>query len=194
MSGNPNPQHTPTDGLGVAAYVHLSGSSGSSVIEAVGTAFSGQGNGASASGTRPNAQYGLTLSVSAAGGYASSLAATASLVDAQNNSYDPSDLDQFTAISYNNPSAGSPSWYRPSAGTSGGTTGNTTYNADIASISAAGISGSTSSVTITALNPGWAVCEVAFATFDNTLGNTAQPPADQPVMKIFAQVLVEVIP
>lgn len=191
MSGNPSPQHTPTDGLGVAAYVHLSGSSGSSVIEAVGTAFSGQGNGASASGTKPNAQYGLTLSVSAAGGYASSLAATASLVDVQNNSYDPSDLDQFTAISYNNPSAGSPSWYRPSAGTSGGSA---SYNADIASAVAAGISGSTSSVTITALNPGWAVVEVAFATFDNTLGNTAQPPADQPVQKIFVQVLVQVIP
>jgi hypothetical protein len=191
MSGNPSPQHTPTDGLGVAAYVQLSGSSGSSVIEAVGTAFPGQGNGASASGTKPNAQYGLTLSVSGAGGYASSLAATASLVDAQNNPYDPSDLDQFTAISYNNPSAGSPSWYRPSPGSSGGSSA---YDADVASISAAGISGSTSSVTITALNPGWAVCEVAFATFDNTLGNTAQPPADQPVMKIFVQVLVQVIP
>src|SRR5271166_404598 len=158
MSGNPNPQHVPTDGLGVAAYVHLSGSSGSSVIESNGAAFPGQGTGAVPSGTRPVAQYGLTLSFSAAGGYASSLAATASLVDAQNNSYDPSDLDQFTAISYNNPSAGSPSWYNPSnfAG----------YSADVASVSAAGISGSTSSITITALHPGQAIVEVAFATFD----------------------------
>lgn len=191
MSGNPSPQHTPTDGLGVAAFVHLSGSSGSSVIESNGAAFPGQGNGASASGVNPVAQYGLTLSVSASGGYASSLAALASLVDVKNNPYVPSDLDQFTAISYNNPSAGSPAWYNPSPGTSGGSTA---YNADIASASAAGISGSTSSVTITALHPGQAIIEVAFATFDNTLGNTAQPPADQPVMKIFAQVVVQVIP
>jgi hypothetical protein len=194
MSGNPSPQHTPTDGLGVAAYVHVAGSSGSSVIESNGAAFAGQGNGASASGTHPVAQYGLVLSVSAAGGFASSVAPTLSLVDAQNNPYLPSDLDQFTAISYNNPSAGSPSWYNPSPGSSGGTTGNTTYNADIASVSVAGISGSTASATITALHPGWAVIEFAFATFDNTLGNTAQPPADQPAMKIFAQVLVQVIP
>jgi hypothetical protein len=183
MSGNPNPQHTPTDGLGVAAFVHVSGSSGSSVIGGVGAEQSGQGTGAVPSGTRPVAQYALTLSVSAAGGYASSLAATASLVDAQNNSYVPSDNDQFTAISYNNPSAGSPAWYNPSnfAG----------YNPNVASVSAAGISGSTSSITITALNPGQAVIEVAFATFDNTLGTN---PEGQPVQKIFVQILVTVIP
>jgi hypothetical protein len=191
MSGNPSPQHTPTDGLGVAAYIQLSGSSGSSVIEAPGTAFPGQGNGASPSGTKPVAQYGLTLSVSAAGGYASSLAVTADLVDAQNNPYIPSDLDQFVAVSYNNPSAGSPSWYRPSPGSSGGSLA---YNADVASASAAGISGSTSSVTITALHPGQAIVEVAFATFDNTLGNTAQPPADLPHDKIYVLVIVNVIP
>jgi hypothetical protein len=121
-------------------------------------------------------------------------------VDVQNNPYDPSDLDQFTAISYNNPSAGSPSWYRPSPGTSGGTTGNTSYDADVASIVAAGISGSTSSITITALNPGQAICEVAFATFDNTLGLAGQgasspsPSQEQPLQKIFVQVIVNVIP
>ena len=186
MSGNPSPQHTPTDGLGVAANIQLSGSSGSSVIEAPSTAFPGQGNGASPSGTKPVAQYGLTLSVSAAGGYASSLAVTADLVDAQNNPYIPSDLDQFVAVSYNNPSAGSPSWYRPSAQSG--------YSADVASASAAGISGSTSSVTISALHPGQAIVEVAFATFDNTLGNTAQPPADLPANKIYVLVIVNVIP
>src|SRR5208337_2500653 len=128
---NPNPQHTPTDGLGVAAYVQLSGSSGSSVIESNGAAFPGQGTGAVPSGTRPVAQYGLTLSVSSAGGYVNSLAVLADLVDAQNNVYVPSDLDQFTAISYNNPSAGSPAWYNPSnfAG----------YSADVASVAVAGI-------------------------------------------------------
>lgn len=183
MSGNPSPQHTPTDGLGVAAYVHLVGSSGSSVVESNGAAFSGQGTGAVPSGTKPCAQYGLTLSVSAAGGFASSLVVTATAVDAQNNLYEPSDLDSFTAISYNNPSHGSPTWYRPSAFSG--------YNADVASVSAAGISSSSEAITITALNPGQAIVEVAFATFDNTLGNG---PDSQPVEKIYAQVVVQVIP
>jgi hypothetical protein len=146
----------------------------------------GQGVGATAGGTFPVAQYAITLSVSAAGTYETTADLTALLVDVQNNPYDPSDLDQFTAVSYNNPSAGSPSWYRPSnfAG----------YSADVASVAAAGISGSTAGITVTALNPGQAVVEVAFATFDNTLGNSAQPPADQPLMKIYVQVLVTVIP
>lgn len=186
MSGNPSPQHNPTDGLGVAAYIQLSGSSGSSVVEAIGTAFSGQGKGASPSGTNPNAQYGLTLSVSGSGGYASSLAVTAALFDAKNNPYVPSDQDSWTAISYNDPSSGSPAWYRPSNYGS--------YSANIASVVAGGTSGSTNSATVTALNPGQAIIEIAFATFDNTLGNTAQPPADQPVMKIYQQIVVQVIP
>ena len=203
MSGNPNPQHVPTDGLGVAAYVVLSGGTGASALSnhsggSLGHPGSnggnGQGIGATEGGSSsvatapgyPNAQYAITLSVSGAGTYETSAALTAGLVDVQNNPYDPSDLDQFTAVSYNNPSAGSPSWYRPSnfAG----------YSADVASVVAAGISGSTAGITITALNPGQAIVEVAFATFDNTLGNTAQPPADQPVMKIYVQVVVTVIP
>ncbi len=191
MSGNPNPQHTPTDGLGVAAYVQLSGSSGSSVIESNGAAFPGQGTGAVPSGTHPVAQYGLTLSVSGAGGYASSLVVTADAVDAQNNLYQPSDLDSFTAVSYNNPSQGSPAWYNPSnfAG----------YNPNVASVATAGISGSSEAVTITALHPGQAIVEVAFATFDNTLGAAnsaagADTVESQPLMKIYVQVVVVVIP
>ena len=194
MSGNPNPQHVPTDGLGVAAYLQLAGGTGASALSnpSGGTlthpgsnGANGQGVGATAGGVFPNAQYAITLSLSAAGTYETTASLTASLVDVQNNSYDPSDLDQFTAISYGNPSAGSPSWYNPS-NFSG-------YNADVASAVAAGISGSTSSITVTALNLGQCIVEVAFATFDNTLGNTAQPPADQPVNKIYAQVIVTVI-
>jgi hypothetical protein len=195
MSGNPNPQHTPTDGLGVAAYITLSGGTGASALTNCSggslthpgtTGGNGQGIGATAGGVFPVAQYAITLSVSGAGTYETTALLTADLVDVQNNQYAPSDLDQFTAISYNNPSAGSPSWYRPSnfAG----------YSADVASVSAAGISGSTSAISVTALNPGQAIVEVAFATFDNTIGNTAQPPADQPVMKIYVQVIVTVIP
>jgi hypothetical protein len=150
----------------------------------------GQGIGATAGGVFPNAQYAITLSLSGAGTYETSAALTASLVDVQNNPYDPSDLDQFVALSYGNPDAGSPAWYNPSnfAG----------YNANIASATAAGISGSTSSITITALALGQCIVEVAFATFDNTLGNqatatTPNPQSEQPLQKIYVQVIVTVI-
>jgi hypothetical protein len=199
MSGNPNPQHVPTDGLGVAAYVQLAGGTGASALSnpSGGTlahpgsnGANGQGIGATAGGVFPNAQYAITLSLSGAGTYETTAALTASLVDVQNNPYDPSDLDQFVALSYGDPGAGSPAWYNPSnfAG----------YNANIASATAAGISGSTSSITITALALGQCIVEVSFATFDNTLGNqatatTPNPQSEQPLQKIYAQVIVTVI-
>ena len=197
---NPNPQHTPTDGLGVAAYVTLSGSSGSSVIynssgganKSNGNNGQGIGPGTAASGHFPVAQYSLTLSVSAAGGYASSLAVTAALVDVGNNAYTP--VGTIVAKSYNNPSAGSPAWYNPSnfAG----------YSADVASVSESGVSSSNEVFTITALNPGQAIVECAFPTFDNTLGNQEpqSPPSPpnpetlNPLMAIYAQVVVTVLP
>jgi hypothetical protein len=202
MSGNPNPQHVPTDGLGVAAYVQLSGGTGASALSNrsggslthPGTnGGNGQGIGATAGGVFPVAQYAITLSVSGAGTYETSAVLTAYAVDVQNNLYQPSDLDAFTAWSANNPSQGSPAWYNPSnfAG----------YNPNVASVSAAGISGSSEAITVTALNPGQAIVEVAFATFDNTLG-VANPNGSgyvpevelQPLMKIYVQVVVTVIP
>jgi hypothetical protein len=195
---NPNPQHTPTDGLGVAAYVTLSGSNGSSVItnssggsnKSNGNNGQGIGPGTAASGAFPVAQYALTLSVSAAGGYASSLAVTAALKDVSNSAYTP--VGNIVAKSYNNPSAGSPSWYRPSnfAG----------YSADVASVAEASVSAGNEVFTITALNPGQAIVECAFPTFDNTLGNQASgqmnPSPEQlnPLMAIYVQVVVTVIP
>lgn len=207
---NPNPQHTPTDGLGVAAYVQLSGSSGSSVItnpsggstahggsvqgtngQGIGATSGGSGSSTTAPGF-PVAQYAVTLSVSAAGGYASSLAVTARLADVQNNTYTP--VNTIVAKSYNNPSKGSPAWYRPSnfAG----------YSADVASVSEASVSAGNEVFTITALNPGQAIVECAFPTFDNTLGNQEpqSPPSPpnpetlNPLMAIYAQVIVTVIP
>ena len=91
MSGNPNPQHNPTDGLGVAAYVTLSGSNGSSTIfnssgganQTNGNNGQGIGPGTAASGTKPVAQYSLTLSVSAAGGYETSLVCLATMKDVE---------------------------------------------------------------------------------------------------------------
>lgn len=187
---NPNPQHTPTDGLGVAAYVTLSGSSGSSVItnssggsnKSQGSNGQGIGPGTAASGSFPVAQYALTLSVSAAGGYASSLAVTATLEDVANNSYTP--VGSIEAKSYNNPSAGSPSWYRPSnfAG----------YSADVASVTDTSASAGNEVFTITALNPGQAIVECQFPTFDNTNGDDSN--TDNPKDMIYVQVVVTVIP
>jgi hypothetical protein len=189
-----------TTGLGVAAYIQLAGGTGASALTNTSggslthpgsNGGNGQGIGATAGGVFPVAQYAITLSVSGTGTYETTADLVASLVDAQNNPYDPSDLDQFTSVSYNNPSQGSPAWYNPSnfAG----------YNPNVASTTASGISGSTSTVAITALNPGQAIVEVCFATFDNTLG-AANPAAgantveSQPLMKIYVQVVVTVIP
>lgn len=182
----------PTTGLGVAAYILLAGSSGSSVIHnsSGGTAKNNGGNGqgvgpgapTAGSGTSPVAQYSLTLSVSAAGGYASSLAVTATLVDAQNNAYNPN--GDIVVKSYNNPSAGSPAWYRPSnfAG----------YSADVAGVSTTDLSAGNEEFTITALNPGQAIVECQFPTFDNTEGDQSQ--TGNPNDMIYVQVVVTVVP
>jgi hypothetical protein len=122
------------------------------------------------------------LSVSAAGGYASSLAVTARLADVQNNTYTP--VGNVVAKSYNNPSAGSPAWYRPSnfAG----------YSADVASVSEATVSSGNEVFTITALNPGQAIVECQFPTFDNTNGDYTQ--TGNPKDMIYVQVVCTVIP
>lgn len=190
MSGNPNPQHTPTDGLGVAAYITLTGGTGSSaltnrsggsLVHPGTNGGDGQGIGATSGGVYPNAQYAITLSVSAAAGYETTAALLAQAVDAQDNLYAPN--GNFTATSYNNPSAGSPAWYKPSnfAG----------YSADVASVVASGYEDGV--ISITALHPGQAIVEVAFPTFDNTIGTDTQAE-DEPTMFIYAQVVVTVIP
>ena len=188
MSGNPNPQHNPTDGLGVAAYILLSGSNGSSVIHnssgGAGTANGNNGQGIGPGTAGPNAQYSLTLSVAAAGGYETSLVCLASLIDVGKNAYSP--VGEIVVKSYNNPSAGSPAWFNPSnfAG----------YSADVASVSdTASISVGSESFVITALNPGQAIVEVQFPTFDNTngdAGNEQENPSDM----IYAQIVVTVLP
>ena len=189
---NPNPQHVPTDGLGVAAYVKLSGGTGASALTspsggtlthpgAVANPINGQGIGATAGGVFPVAQYAMTLSLSATGTYESVAVLTAVAVDVQNNSYSP--VSNFTATSYNDPAAGSPAWYRPSnfAG----------YNPNVASVVASSTNDAT--ITITAVAVGQAVIEVAFPTFDNTLGTDAQGE-NEPDNFIYVQVLVTVIP
>ena len=183
----------PTDGLGVAAYVTLSGSNGNSTIfntsggadKTDGGNGQGVGAGTAASGTKPVAQYSLTLSVGASGGYETALSCLAKQVDVVNDPVTPANSN-VVVKSYNNPSAGSPSWYNPSnfAG----------YDADVASVSdAASISAGEESFVITALAPGQAIIEVQFATFDNSngdAGNEQENPSDM----IYAQVVVTVIP
>ena len=188
---NPNPQHVPTDGLGVAAYITLSGSNGNSTItnssgganQSNGNNGQGIGPGTAATGTEPVAQYALTLSVGANGGYETSLVCLAKLVDVANSQYTP--VNSIVVKSYNNPSAGSPAWYKPSnfAG----------YSADVASVSdTASISVGSESFVITALNPGQAIIEVQFPTFDNTNGDDSD--TGNPKDMIYVQVVVTVIP
>ena len=200
MAGNPNPQHVPTDGLGVAAYVVLSGGTGASALSnpaggalghpgAVASPINGQGIGATEGGSNsvatapgfPVAQYAITLSLSAAGSYETVAVLTAAAVDAKNNSYSPN--GNFTATSYNNPSAGSPAWYHPSnfAG----------YNPNVCSAAASSTNDAT--ITITALALGQGIVEVAFPTFDNTIGTDAQAELE-PQEFVYVQVIVTVIP
>lgn len=183
MSGNPNPQHVPTDGLGVAAYVQVAGTgitspSGGTTVHP-GASSNGQGIGATAGGTFPVAQYALTLSLSSAGGFSNTCQLTASAVDVKNNAYSP--VGSFVYTSYGDPNnaAGSPpSWYKPSAFAG--------YTAEIVSVSSSGL--------ITSRGVGQAIVEVAFPTFDNTLGNGPSDANEaEPVNFIYAQIIVTVI-
>lgn len=186
---NPNPQHTPTDGLNVAAFVQVTGTnitncaSGGLTVATEATAndtrgLNGEGYGAVASTNHPVAQYALTLSLSGAtyGGtvYASTCQLTTVLKDVANTTYTGL-VGSAVYKSYNNPASGSPAWYRPSPFTG--------YAADVASVSAGGL--------ITALAKGQATISVQFPVFDNTLGNSSQ--TGNPFEMIYCQVLVTVV-
>lgn len=170
---NPNPQHNPTDGLGVAAYVQVSGTGITNCSGGSGTAqgTNGQGKGATPSGTSPVAQYALSMNVGGTPN-AATCQLTATAVDAKNNAY--STVGSFIYKSYNNPSAGSPAWYNPK--------NFGTYNANVASVSSSGL--------ITAVAPGQAIIEVQFPVFDNTLGTFSQ--TGNPQEMIYAQIVVTV--
>jgi hypothetical protein len=112
------------------------------------------------------------------------------LKDVANTTYTPVGSPVYR--SYGDPAnkAGSaPSWYRPSRGTSGGITGNTSYDENVASVSSSGL--------VTARAVGQTIVEVAFPTFDNTLGNGPQVTGGltaEPIQMIFVQIVVNVIP
>ena len=191
---NPNPQHNPTDGLNVAAYVQVTGTnitncaSGGLTVATEATAndttgLNGQGYGAVASTNHPNAQYTLQLSLSSTtiGGtsYAKTCQLTTVLKDVANTTYTP--VGSPTYKSYNDPDAGSPSWFKPSpfAGYSDGS---------VASVSSSGL--------ITALALGQAIIEVQFPTFDFASQSVDPEPSQasgDPVMMIYAQIIVNVV-
>lgn len=190
---NPSPQHTPTDGLNVAAFVQVTGTN---VVNNSGGAGSaqgttgfplGQGIGAAPSANHPVAQYALTLSLSAATvngvSYAATCQLTTVLKDVANTTYTPSGSPVYRSYGDPGNKAGSaPAWYNPS-NFSG-------YHADVASVSSSGL--------ITARNIGQTVIEVAFPTFDNTLGNDPNASGDagmagEPKNFIYAQINVYVI-
>jgi hypothetical protein len=194
---NPNPQHVPTDGLNVAAYVQVTGTnitncaSGGLTVATEATAndtrgLNGQGYGAVASSSKPvgaNAQYALTLSLGGKtyGGtvYSDTCQLTTVLKDVHDVTY-VSWVGSPVYKSYNDPQAGSPAWYKPSpfAG----------YNANVASVSSTGL--------ITGLAVGQAVVEVQFPTFDFVASSLDPEPTQasgDPVMMIFCQVLVTVV-
>src|ERR1700680_2212361 len=185
----------PTTGIGVAAVVQLTGTnltnmaSGGLTVATEATAndttgLNGQGFGAVGNiANRANAQYALQLSLSGKtiGGtvYASTCQLTVVLKDVAGTTYTPVGSPVYVSYGDPNNAAGSPpSWYKPSA-LSG-------YTAEIVSVSSSGL--------ITSRALGQSVVEVAFPTFDNTLG---VGPSDinmaEPIMNIYAQVLVTVV-
>lgn len=197
---NPNPQHVPTDGLGVAAYVQVTGTNITNTAggqgkaqgtTGVGALGQGVGAGAPTSGVFPVAQYALTLSLSAATvngvTYADTCQLTTVLKDVKNNTYTTANTANIVYKSYNDPAAGSPSWYRPSNGISGnGLLANqVAYNANVASVSSTGL--------ITGLVKGQAVIEVQFPTFDDVMTPEDNTETGNPTMMVYCQILVTVI-
>lgn len=201
---NPNPQHNPTDGKGVAAFVQITGTNvsncanGGLTVAQEGTpndttGLNGQGYGAVSSANHPVAQYQVQLSRSGKtiGGtvYASTVQLTTVLKDVANTTYTPVGTPVYR--SYGDPAnkaATPPAWYKPSRGTSGGITGNTSYDENVASVSSSGL--------VTARANGQTIIEVAFPTFDNTLGTDAQVAngiTAEPKNFIYAQLITNVV-
>lgn len=149
MSGNPVPQHNPTDGLGVAAKVNLTADGqGGSLIS---TIVAGR-------------EYAITLSKSAVSGWDASATITAAVVDINGGVYDVQGA--VFVNDYNDPAAGSPAWYNPSnfAG----------YNPSVASVSAVTPTTTGGTFIVTALAVGHAQVDVCFPTFDNTEASPAE--------------------
>jgi hypothetical protein len=197
---NPSPQHTPTDGLNVAAYVQVTGTNitncagggltpGTESTPNDTTGLNGQGYGAVASTNHPVAQYALKLSLSGAtiGGtaYFSTCQLTTVLKDVANTTYTTSNTSNIVYKSYNDPSAGSPAWYNPSTFSSLDKPKVNYNNGNVVSVSSSGL--------ITALATGQAIVEVQFPTFDDVMTPQDDHTTGNPTMMIYAQIVVEVV-
>ncbi len=188
---NPNPQHNPTDGLAVAAYVTVTGtnvvnnSGGAAATQGMTGYPLGQGIGACATSDDPQAQYELTLSLGSKTvngvAYSNTCQLTTILKDVLSNTYATS--GSVVYHSYGNPVG---AWYNPSNGISGnGLLANqVAYSAVTASVSGSGL--------VTGLHVGQAVIGVQYPVFDNNLGN--ESTMGNPQEMIFAQIVVNVIP
>ena len=167
---NPVPQHNPTDGLNVAAVVTVAGTGitkvGSQVALLAGTTTGGH-------------QYHLDLSVSGAGGYAATCQLTTTIVDVKGTTYTP--VNSVVYKSYNDPTG---AFFNPSVLVLNNSSPK--YSALIASVSAGGL--------ITALNPGQAIIEVQFPTFDDTQTPETDSDTGNPEEMIYSQVEVRVHP
>ena len=179
---NPNPQHNPTDGLNVAAYVHVTGTnltnrSGGGLTVATEATYAGtssaNGQGYGAIGNvanRPNFQYALTLSLSskliAGVQYSNACTLTTVITDVAGTTYTP---------------VGSPT-YRTLCTQSAPSRPGTTGSPDIIA--------TCSGAVITAVAIGQVILEVEFPTFDqvDAVGETYAP-----VGAIYAHVVVTVI-
>jgi hypothetical protein len=200
---NPNPQHNPTDGLNVAAYVQITASSerypgnlenpangGTTVAnEAFAldtTGLNGQGIGAVASTNHPVAQYQLQLSLSTKtiGGrvYHSAANLIAVLKDVANTTY-TGRVGTAVWKSYGNPSA-SGAWYRPSVFTDATST-SPVYHTDVASVDQTGL--------VAAIATGQCIVEVQFPVFDDVMSPETDNDTGNPTMMIYAQVIVNVV-
>lgn len=201
------PFPTPTNGIGVPLVVTLTGTglvklasqlaksttsqntapSGTQFAAWFGGSFPGgadfdatPGAGTGAAGaTSGGKQYGLTLSLSAAGGFASTCQLTVVASDTQGNTESATPV----YVSFADPTF---TGFNPKTASTGFPIP-TNSNGQVASVSGSGL--------ITALNVGQAIIEVQVPFAGNTLTNMSGDSQD-PVARqeVFAQVVVEVVP
>lgn len=200
---------SPTSGLGTAAVVTCSGTGlvklGSQLSQAdsaaqatapsgvqfnawfdagsfPGGAYFAASSGVGATGTAPTAggnQYGLTLSLSAAGGFASTCQLTVQATDVAGKAVADTGVEY---VSYANPTG---AFFNPKTASTGFPVPTHT-NGSVASVSGSGL--------ITAIAVGQAVIEVQVPFALNTIGTMSVGPQTVVQEAVYAQIVVQVIP
>ena len=173
-----------TSGAGIPSWISLSGTG---IANA--NPESSAPNGVTAGG---NNTYAETLSLSSAGGHASSVEVTAQLVDNlnANQSVSPQTPEANSYNAYPTSSSGTQESYPTPRATIG----------EVATVGSVTNSGSGSfSATVTAENEGQAVVEFAYPAFGNSVGSIGSGPVsgsntlNWPKNMIYAQLLVNVV-